>query len=160
MAKTKVTPRKPPVSRSAKAGLTFPVSRLNRHLRERGAIARVGAGAPCYLAAVLEYSAAEVLEVAGNICNRSKRKRVSKLVSPTEATHHSPPADPPAPAAQDVLAAIRGDVELNRLLAGAAFFTGSKLRNVGKAIHPASRAKVVETEVEEEEAEAEEDGDE
>ena len=58
-----------------------------------------------------------------------------------------------------MLAAVRGDVELNRLLAGASFFTGSKLRNVTQAISTTSKAKpeVVEEEAEEEEGEPEED---
>ena len=88
MAKTKVTPRKKSVSRSAKAGLSFPVSRINRHLRERGAIARVGWGSPTYLAAVLEYTCAEILEVAGTITTKSKRKRISKQVLPHRS--HAP----------------------------------------------------------------------
>ena len=53
-------------SRSAKAGLQFPVGRVHRHLRVGRYAARVGAGAPVYLAAVLEYLSAEILELAGN----------------------------------------------------------------------------------------------
>eukprot|EP01047_Picozoa_sp_COSAG01_P034214 COSAG01_NODE_2560_length_7453_cov_14.661817_2_plen_101_part_00 len=40
-------------SRSAKAGLQFPVGRIHRYLK--GSAPRIGAGAPVYLAAVLEY---------------------------------------------------------------------------------------------------------
>jgi histone H2A len=54
------------VSRSAKAGLQFPVGRIARYLKAGKYATRVGAGAPVYLAAVLEYLAAEVLELAGN----------------------------------------------------------------------------------------------
>jgi histone H2A len=54
------------VSRSAKAGLQFPVGRIARYLKVGKYATRVGAGAPVYLAAVLEYLAAEVLELAGN----------------------------------------------------------------------------------------------
>ena len=37
-------------SRSAKAGLQFPVGRVHRHLRQGRYAARIGAGAPVYLA--------------------------------------------------------------------------------------------------------------
>uniref|UniRef100_A0A914Q5U6 Histone H2A n=1 Tax=Panagrolaimus davidi TaxID=227884 RepID=A0A914Q5U6_9BILA len=52
-------------SRSSRAGLQFPVGRLHRLLRKGNYAQRVGGGAPVYLAAVLEYLAAEVLELAG-----------------------------------------------------------------------------------------------
>jgi len=62
-------------SRSSRAGLQFPVGRLHRHLRKGNYAARVGAGAPVYLAAVLEYLAAEVLELAGNAARDNKKSR-------------------------------------------------------------------------------------
>ena len=42
------------MSRSSKAGLQFPVGRIHRLLRKGNYAQRVGAGAPVYLAAVLE----------------------------------------------------------------------------------------------------------
>jgi len=48
-------------SRSSKAGLQFPVGRIARFLKAGKYAERVGAGAPVYLAAVLEYLAAEVI---------------------------------------------------------------------------------------------------
>lgn len=53
-------PKKKPVSRSVKAGLQFPVGRNGRYLKKGRYSKRVGTGAPVYLAAVLEYLAAEV----------------------------------------------------------------------------------------------------
>lgn len=53
-------PKKKPVSRSVKAGLQFPVGRIGRYLKKGRYSERVGTGAPVYLAAVLEYLAAEV----------------------------------------------------------------------------------------------------
>ncbi|KAK5841514.1 hypothetical protein PVK06_003835 [Gossypium arboreum] len=52
-------PKKKPVSRSVKAGLQFPVGRIGRYLKKGRYSQRVGTGAPVYLAAVLEYLAAE-----------------------------------------------------------------------------------------------------
>ena len=66
-------------SRSSRAGLQFPVGRIHRMLRKGNYAERVGAGAPVYLAAVLEYLAAEVLELAGNA--RSEERRVGKECS-------------------------------------------------------------------------------
>lgn len=53
-------PRKKSVTRSVKAGLQFPVGRIGRFLKNGRYAKRVGTGAPVYLAAVLEYLAAEV----------------------------------------------------------------------------------------------------
>ncbi|GKV18539.1 hypothetical protein SLEP1_g28903 [Rubroshorea leprosula] len=52
--------RKKAVSKSVKAGLQFPVGRIARFLKKGRYAERYGAGAPIYLAAVLEYLAAEV----------------------------------------------------------------------------------------------------
>lgn len=52
---------KPKTSRSAKAGLQFPVGRVARLLRSGRYADRIAAAAPVYLAGVLEYLAAEVI---------------------------------------------------------------------------------------------------
>ena len=52
--------RKKAVSKSTKAGLQFPVGRIGRFLKKGRYAQRTGVGAPVYLAAVLEYLAAEV----------------------------------------------------------------------------------------------------
>lgn len=48
------------VSKSARAGLQFPVGRVARFLKKGRYAERVGSGSPVYLSAVLEYLAAEV----------------------------------------------------------------------------------------------------
>ena len=63
-------------SRSAKAGLTFPVGRLGRLLKKGRYAKRIGAGAPVYMAAVLEYLVAELLELAGNAARDNKKTRI------------------------------------------------------------------------------------
>ncbi|KAL0959735.1 hypothetical protein HGRIS_011426 [Hohenbuehelia grisea] len=63
-------------SRSSKAGLQFPVGRVHRLLKRGNYAQRVGAGAPVYLAAVLEYLAAEILELAGNAARDNKKHRI------------------------------------------------------------------------------------
>jgi histone H2A len=60
MAGRKGGDRKKAVTRSVKAGLQFPVGRVGRFLKKGRYAQRVGSGAPVYLAAVLEYLAAEV----------------------------------------------------------------------------------------------------
>ena len=67
----------PQVTKSIKAGLQFPVGRMQRYLRKGRYAERIGSGAPVYLAAVLEYLAAEVLELAGNAARDNKKTRIT-----------------------------------------------------------------------------------
>ncbi|KAK1356076.1 hypothetical protein POM88_049332 [Heracleum sosnowskyi] len=66
-----------PVSRSRKAGLQFPVGRIARFLKTGRYAKRIGFASPVYLAAVLEYLAAEILELAGNAAKHNKKTRIS-----------------------------------------------------------------------------------
>ncbi|WVZ95877.1 hypothetical protein U9M48_041585 [Paspalum notatum var. saurae] len=112
-------PKKKPVSRSVKAGLQFPVGRVGRYLKKGRYAQRVGTGAPVYLAAVLEYLAAEVLELAGNAARDNKKNRIVP---------------------RHVLLAIRNDDELGRLLAGVTIAHGGVLPNINPVLLPKKAA--------------------
>ncbi|XP_073429899.1 core histone macro-H2A.1 isoform X1 [Dendrobates tinctorius] len=103
-------------SRSAKAGVIFPVGRMLRYIKRGHPKYRIGVGAPVYMAAVLEYLTAEILELAGNAARDNKKGRVTP---------------------RHILLAIANDEELNQLLKGVTIASGGVLPN----IHPELLAK-------------------
>jgi len=64
------------MTRSVRAGLQFSVSRVARKLKAQKMGKRIAAGAPVYMAAVLEYLVAEVVELAGNAARDNQKKRI------------------------------------------------------------------------------------
>jgi len=68
-------------TRSSRAGLQFPVGRVHRLLRKGNYSERVGAGAPVYLAAVLEYLTAEILELGATRRATTRRRASSPATS-------------------------------------------------------------------------------
>ncbi|NXU52961.1 H2AL protein, partial [Turnix velox] len=63
-------------NKSARAGLQFPVGRVHRHLRKGNYTDRISPGAAIYLAAVLEYLCAEILELSGKAAHENKKTRI------------------------------------------------------------------------------------
>ena len=108
------------MTRSKKAGLQFPVGRVHRYLKKNRLAGRIGAGAPVYLAAVLEYLAAEILELAGNAARDNKKTRIVP---------------------RHVQLAIRNDEELNKLLAKVTVASGGVLPNIHSVLLPKKSAK-------------------
>lgn len=107
-------------TRSARAGLQFPVGRISRFLRRGRYAARVGGGAPVYLASVLEYLTAEILELAGNAAKDNKKSRLNP---------------------RHLQLAIRNDEELNRLLGNVTISQGGVLPNIHPVLLPATKSK-------------------
>ena len=62
---------------------------------------RIAGGAPVYLASTLQYICSEIVELAGNEAQRDKKHRINP---------------------RHVMLAIKGDIELNKLLAADADF--------------------------------------
>lgn len=110
-----------------KAGLTFPISRINRTLKTQAGTKRVGGTSAVFLTAVAEYVAAEILDLAGQ--HTKNGKPVRKRISP-----------------EDVTLAIRGDEELARLCSSIVVYSGDKIQGVAEALKPkAKKAKAAET---------------
>ena len=59
-----------------KAGLVFPVGRLNRMIRTRRLSPQVSPSAGVFMAAVLEYLCTEVCDLAGNAAHEKKMKTI------------------------------------------------------------------------------------
>lgn len=65
------------ITRSRRAELQFPVSRVDRFLREGNYSRRLSSSAPVFLAGVLEYLTSNILELAGEEAHTSGRKRIA-----------------------------------------------------------------------------------
>eukprot|EP00667_Euglena_gracilis_P023670 EG_transcript_26868 len=98
---------------SRKAGLSLPVQHTAALLRDGRYAARVSAGAPVYLTAVLEYLTAEVLELADSAARFNKNRRINPRC---------------------LLLAMRNDVELDRLLSNVTIASGGVLPNIEQVL--------------------------
>ncbi|KAL9867443.1 histone H2A-like [Geothlypis trichas] len=102
-------------SRSARAGLQFPVGRVYRLLRRGNYAGRIGSGAAIFLAAVMEYLTAEVLELAGNAAHENRKTRILP---------------------RHIQLAVRNDYELNELFACVTIPQGGVLPNILSQLLP------------------------
>ena len=98
-------------TKASRAGIVFPVSRILRYMRRDLVKRRIGAGAPVYMGAVLEYLCAEMLELAGKAARDNKKR----IITP-----------------RHLLLAIANDDEINKLLKGVTISAGGVL----PLIHP------------------------
>uniref|UniRef100_A0A8C0WEF4 Histone H2A n=1 Tax=Castor canadensis TaxID=51338 RepID=A0A8C0WEF4_CASCN len=86
-------PKKQPISRSTRAELQFPVSRVDRFLRQGDYAQRLSSSTPVFLAAILEYLTANILELAGNEAHSQGRRRITPehvetVVENNQHLHH------------------------------------------------------------------------
>lgn len=107
-------------SRSVRAGLQMPVGRIARQLKKGRYAQRTGAGASVYLAAVLEYLVAEILELAGNAAKDNKKQRIVP---------------------RHIMLAIRNDDELNKLLYDVTIAAAGVTPFIQKDLLPAKSAE-------------------
>ena len=82
-------------TKSSKAKVIFPVTRLNRKLKEFGMVSRVGETAGVYLAAVFDYLCTDLLDMAVNRVKDENKKRITP---------------------RTLMYCIRNDEEFNKLL--------------------------------------------
>ena len=80
----------------------------------------MGAGAPVYLAAVMEYLTAEVLEIAGNVARENNKTRIIP---------------------RHILLAVRSDEELDELLGGATIACSGVLPTIHEVLVPRKKSK-------------------
>jgi histone H2A len=108
-------PRAQAKSNSAKAGLVFPVGRIFRQMKALSTTKRISMTAAVYIAAVVEYIVAEILELAGNAARDNKKTRFNPRF---------------------VVLAIRNDEELDKLFQHDTIAYGGVRPNIHRVLLP------------------------
>ena len=117
---SKVVVRKAYVPKQKKAGISFPVGRLHRMLKQGRYSERFGIGGAVFMAATLQYLTSEILELAGEVTEEKKKKTISP---------------------SHMMSAIRGDEELVKLLATIQISSGGTRSNIHPFLRPAKKGK-------------------
>jgi len=107
----KATTSKPRQSRSDRAGVVFPVGRIEKSLKKGNYAKRIGNGASIYLAGVLDYLVSEITDLAGQAATDDKKKRILP---------------------RHITKAIKRDEEIDKLLSNVIIASGGVLPR----IHP------------------------
>lgn len=102
-------------SRANRAGLMIPVSRIHRYLRNGKLANRIGSGAPVYLAAILEYLLAEIIDTAAVVTLQNNKRRITSRF---------------------LNLAIRNDNEMDKLLSQVHICKGGVLPNINQMLLP------------------------
>ena len=102
-------------STSSKAGIIFPPSRIRRYIKKGNYGKPRGMGGSIYLAAVMEYLTAEILELAGNAARDNKKTRIIP---------------------RHICLAVKNDEELNGLLKHVTISRGGVLPNIQSVLLP------------------------
>ena len=118
----KAVERKAARSRSSKAGIQFPVGRMGRFLKDGRYASRIGSGAPVYLAAVLEYIVAEILELAGNAAKEQKKQRIIP---------------------RHIQLAVRNDEELSKFIGNVTIASGGVMPHIHAQLMKSKKTKGV-----------------
>lgn len=106
---------------SAKAGLQVPAARVKNMMRTACHQKRISPGAAIFVAAVLEYMSAEILELAGNAARANKRTTISN---------------------RHIALAIQQDEELDKLLTRHATIAGGGVvPHIHKSLVPKKKTK-------------------
>lgn len=110
-----------PVARSRRAGIVFPVTRIENIMLELSTLERKSGTAAVYMAAAVEYVIAEILELAGNAARDAKKVRITP---------------------RHLKLAILNDGELTKLFKGVVM-SGGVRSNINPALVPEKKAPVV-----------------